>query len=124
MSEEIENTIVKEEVNFNISTVANPKTKRTRAASAVSDLVEIVDTGKPAGKIHKAYNKRDTDTVKNFANNTANLMAESSRHVLEEMNKQENEMMNELVNRVYKPTVKVDNTNTDLDNVMNSLSLF
>ena len=40
------------------------------------------------------------------------------------MDKQENEMMNELVNRVYKPTVKVDNSSSDLDNVMNSLRLF
>ena len=113
---------VKEEVEFNISTVANPKTRRTRAKNTVNDLVEIVENGKPSGKIHKAY--KNNDTVKEFASNTADLMAESSRRILSEMDKQENEMMNELVNRVYKPTVKVDDSGSDLDNVMNSLRLF
>ena len=125
MPEEVikEEPITKEEVSFNISTISNPKTRRTKAKNAVNDLVEIVETGKPSGKIHKAY-ENNNNSIKDFATNTVDLMAESSRTILKEMDKQENEIMNDLVNRVYKPTIKVDETKSDVDNVMNSLKLF
>jgi len=105
-----------------INAIATPKTKLKNTGGA-SDLFEIAETGKTKSKkVHQIYKK--TDSVEDMAKSTVDLVAESSRQLLKNINNQENNQLDYLVNRVYNPRQPKINSASDLENVMSELHLF
>ena len=73
-------------------------------------------------KVHQIYKK--SDSVEDMAKATVDLISESSRSLLKNLENQENEQLNVMLRRTYVPRqAKVDD-GSDLDKVMGSLHLF
>lgn len=105
-----------------IKATAAPKTKLKNTGGA-SDIFEIAETGKTKSKkVHQIYKK--SDSVEDMAKATVDLISESSRSLLKNLENQENEQLNVMLRRTYVPRqAKVDDS-SDLDKVMESLHLF
>ena len=59
-----------------------------------------------------------------MAKATVDLMSESSRSLLKNLEKQENEQLNVMLRRTYVPRQAKIDDGSDLDKVMESLHLF
>ena len=105
-----------------IKATAAPKTKLKNTGGA-SDIFEIAETGKTISKkVHQIYKK--SDSVEDMAKATVNLISESSRSLLKNLEKQENVQLNVMLWRTYVPRQAKVVDGSDLDKVMGSLHLF
>lgn len=105
-----------------IKATAAPKTKLKNTGGA-SDIFEIAETGKTKSKkVHQIYKK--SDSVEDMAKATVDLISESSRSLLKNLENQENEQLNVMLRRTYVPRQAKIDDGSDLDKVMESLHLF
>ena len=105
-----------------IKATAAPKTKLKNTGGA-SDIFEIAETGKTKSKkVHQIYKK--SDSVEDMAKATVDLISESSRSLLKNLENQENEPLNVMLRRTYVPRQSKLDDGSDLDKVIGSLHLF
>lgn len=95
---------------------------RIENSGGASDVFEATKNGRVKSKtVHSVYKKHDS--VDDMAKSTLDLLTDASRQAVKEMQKQQNNILSDIVSRNYVPRRKVEKNN-ELDAVMGSIRTF
>ena len=112
-------TIIKKQEQVQVT--SKPKTVR-RSSGGASDIFEIAETGTTKSKkVHQVYRKHDS--IEDVAKTTVDLVADSTKEVAKEVNRQCQDNLDIILDKTYTPRQQTAAVG-DLDNVIASLHTF
>lgn len=95
---------------------------RVNNSGGASDVFEATKNGRVKSKtVHSVYKKHDS--VSDMTKSTLDLLTDASRQAVKEIQKQQNNILSDIVSRTYAPKRKVEKNN-ELDAVMGSIKTF